>query len=155
MGAVKNAIQRDELDPAIMEFDPNKPLSHQMGFSDNGHGTSMSDESASMNEGSSQSLAKTDHSDANNALNAMFAKREGQNVTEKTDELVEAEDAEEPANPRAALMAMLSKRAAPIPADEPQSPPSDAESQAIDDGAVEQRDEAVEGVEKPSPLPQF
>ena len=157
MGAVKNAVQRDELDPAIMEFDPNKPLSLQMGCSENDIGTSMADVSArkiSVEEGSSQPLAKNDHSDAKNALNAMFANCEGQNITEKADELVEAEEDEEPANPRAALMAMLSKRAAPIPADEPQSPPSDAVSQAIDDSAVEQREEAVEGVEKAEDLDQ-
>ncbi|KAL7542696.1 hypothetical protein ACHAXR_011993, partial [Thalassiosira sp. AJA248-18] len=123
-GAVKNAMQLDELDPAILDLDPNMPVSSQTKESDDGNGTSSTVEreeerskDVKATTPPSTTALPSDHTDAKSALNAMFAKRSGQQTVEQADEAVEEDEDEALMDPRAALMTMLSKRAPPISPD--------------------------------------
>ena len=98
MGAVKNAIQRDELDPTIMDLDPEKSLESQ-------RPQQAKEESSNDQPESSGPMASVVNSVMDACQVCCLPESESKEEEEKTDE--------SNPDPRQALMAMLTTRTAP------------------------------------------
>ena len=105
MGAVKNAIQRDELDPTIMDLDPEKSLEGQR--------PQAIDDSSNDQPESSGPMASVVNSVMDACQVCCLPESESKEEEEKTDE--------SNLDPRQTLMAMLNKRTAPPTDTEPQT----------------------------------
>ena len=156
MGAVKNAVQRDQEDPSIMDLDPEKSLDSQrppedvsesdidpafkkyyhmlkVGLSVGAVKNSMLRDGVdpdTLDLDTANSFVGDTPSENEAALstfirNEVSTKRGGQGTMEQNDGAVKSDEVAKEEDPRAALMAMLSKRAPP--AEEAQQPFEEAQ----------------------------
>ena len=131
MGAVKNAVQRDELDPTVLDLDPEKSLESQLMQGKEDDGDDKSDYDGATAEENKVDVDVDIESRSNDGPleNADGSCDRGQDETSKE----EVADEPEP-DPRKALMAMLSNRAPQTQevVEEPASEAKEAESEETD-----------------------